>query len=432
MEGRLKLGTAKVDITPASPVPLAGFAQRSGSFRGIWHRLFAKIFFFESEFNREVKKAVVISADLIWWDTTRAKDLRQRIAKQWGVDESSIILHATHTHLGPQTSNRFVPSLGLMDLATVETIENTVLRGIGVAERDLEPVIVYRGFGECRIGVNRRRVVNKHVIMAPNPDGPIDPEVIVICFKRKDGSTKAIWMHYTCHPTCSAENYVSSEYPGVAEGILERRLDDRVIAAFFQGCCGDVRPGLVLGGAFVRGGKREIEVLGTILAKEVMKVLAQPMRMLRPVPLWSKQVTAELPTQVMPSRIYLQEKSDEPGVIGEWSRLLLAEPERIRASVPLELAYVQIAAGLGLLAMSAEVVVEYGLMIKKVSGGNVVPLPYSNGMIGYIPTARQIEEGGYESHDAAYYFGLPSPFAKMVEKRMTEAIRGLVREGGRS
>ena len=94
----------------------------------------------------------------------------------------------------------------------------------------------------------------------------------------------------------------------------------------------------------------------------------------------------------------------------------------------MKMALIRLAENLGFLTFNAEVVVEYGLFVKELSGGNVLPLAYSNGMIGYVTTEQQLEEGGYESREAFRYFGMPGPFAASTERRLRKAIRDLLNE----
>jgi glucosamine-6-phosphate deaminase len=87
-----------------------------------------------------------------------------------------------------------------------------------------------------------------------------------------------------------------------------------------------------------------------------------------------------------------------------------------------------LAGDLSFLAMNGEAVVEYGLFVKRRFAGKVLPLPYSNGMIGYVPTARQIGEGGYEARESIFYFGLPAPFASSLEHKIHNRLTELVEE----
>jgi hypothetical protein len=72
--------------------------------------------------------------------------------------------------------------------------------------------------------------------------------------------------------------------------------------------------------------------------------------------------------------------------------------------------------------MAAEVTTPYGLAIKARTGGATLPLPYSNGMVGYVITDDQLAHGGYEAVESALYFGLPSPFAPGIEETFAGAI----------
>lgn len=122
----------------------------------------------------------------------------------------------------------------------------------------------------------------------------------------------------------------------------------------------------------------------------------------------------------------LRQWEHEEGYLGEWSRLMLSEPSRLAPTIPLRLSFVQLAHGLAFIAMNGEVVVDYGLYVKELTKKQVLPLAYSNGMIGYVPTAKQLEEGGYESKDSFYYFGLPAPFSDELETRIKEGIRKII------
>jgi hypothetical protein len=428
MRTNLTLGTAKVDITPLRPVPLAGFMQRTGHFCGISRPLYARILFFEQEDTAEQKRsALLVSADIIWWGPEWIEGMRRRLAERWGIQESFVILHATHTHSAPQTSHRFTPSLGEPDPDYIEMLESRVFQGIEAAAGRLEPVFLERGRGKCHFGVHRRKFVDGRIDMLPNDSGPTDPEVNVVRFRTEDGRTKALLVHFTCHPTTTEDNFVSSEFPGVAMELIENGLGPDAVAAFLQGCCGDVRPALVREGQFYRGSEKEVRQLGCTLAKEVMRVLHQPMESLVSCNLTGKTVSIPLPFQELPTMAELEQARHQPSIAGEWGRLLLQEPERIRSSIPFEMTWLKLAEGLSLLAMNAEIVVEYGLFVKRQFAGAVLPVPYSNGMIGYVPTARQVAEGGYESQESFFYFGLPAPFDAAVETKICEAILNLVK-----
>lgn len=427
MTGKLLLGTAKTDITPPHPVPLSGFAHRQGNFDGIARRLYLRVWAFrQTDGEGRQRQFLLVQADLIWWGTERMDALYRKLKERWGLEREEVILHASHTHGGPQTTRLFVPALGPMDSDYVGWMEGQLLAGIGQAYAGLEPVTAAKGSGACRIGINRRKEVDGRIVMAPNPQGPIDPEVTVIRYTTEDNKVKGVMFHYTCHSTTTGDNRVTSEFPGAAMENIERELEDGAIASFLQGCCGDIRPALIEEDRFYRGTEEDIGRLGRQLSDEVFRVLGRPMNQLKQYSLASFAHIVELPFRRLPDAEELAAKAAEGEVWGDWSRLLREHPERNQPTIPLSLQIVRIADGLSFLTMNGEIVVEYGLFIKQFSSGTVLPLAYCNGMIGYIPTAIQVEEGGYEGGESAVYFGLPSAFHPSVEGRIKEAAASLV------
>jgi hypothetical protein len=428
MKPEIRLGTAKVEITPQKPIPLAGFADRKGNFERIEHPLYARIWFFEGGTIGKINRSVLVQADLIWFGPERLNDIVEAIGRNWNMDEAAVILHASHTHCGPQTSESFVPSLGDCDPEYVAFLEARILEGLELASRSMELVTVEKGVGECRIGIHRRKWEDGVITMAPNPDGPLDPVVTVIRFRTRRGTVKGVMFHYACHPTTTGNNIVSSEFPGVAMTHIENELGGGAQASFLQGCCGDIRPVLVKEGGFYRGVLEDVAYLGTILADEVLRILASPMEMLRPGTLSARQSVAVLPYESFPDPDELERTALEDGVVGEWSRLLLSGRSQADKAARLRLNAVEIAEGLVLLGMNAEIVSEYGIFIKEKFKGEVLPLPYSNGMLGYVPTAAQLAEGGYEAHTSGVYFGMPSHFHPSIEPIIYREIIGLFSE----
>lgn len=427
MKTTLLLGTAKVDITPSQPVPLAGFAHRTGLFEHIAHPLYTRIHCLSQTDESGLETtALLVSADLIWWGSDVAKKLIPELKARYGFQ--TVLLHATHTHSGPQTSSCFTDALGRPDPGYLKELEHKLLAGIEQALHNKEPVAMERGIGQCRIGVNRRKEIDEHIEMAPNIQGPVDSEVTVIRFRTRAGRTKGLFVHYTCHPTTTGDNEISSEYCGVAMDRIEQALGDDVVSAFLQGCCGDIRPELILDDTFYRGHRMEVDRFGSWLSEEVQRISSLPMIELTPVELKSRTIAVPLSFQTVPSVDELTIQADQKDIYGERARLLLRQPERLQDSIPLEMTRLDLAEGLSFVTFNAEMVVSYGLRVKEASQGTMLPMGYTNGMIGYVPTAEQLVQGGYESRDSVPYFGLPSPFAPQTESTIYSALSQLTGE----
>lgn len=382
----LKLGTAKVDITPQFAVPLAGYGFRSGPFDNVLTPLFARIFYVQAESGPPI---FLVSADVIWWGSDRVASVSEGIRRQSRALDAVVLLHGTHSHSGPQTAGTLSPLIGEVSSEWLETMEKAIIEGTGEAMRDCEEVTIARGSAECRIGVNRRLFVDGGIRMAPNPNGPIDPECTVIRFQAPSGRTKAVLVHFTCHPTTTGINSVNSEYCGVAMTSIEEQIGGGVVAGFLQGCCGDTRPALTREGEFYRGSFEDVRRFGSELSTVVFNVLDSTM---------------------------------EPCESGPCAADDLALPlffEGTEGSVALQMTRIYLGSNIGFITFNAEMVVRYGFLAKSLS---LLPVAYTGGMIGYVTTEQQLAEGGYESREAFRYFRMPAPFAASTEGRLVGAI----------
>jgi hypothetical protein len=369
-------------------VPLAGFAFRSGVFDHVLAPLSTRIFCFEPQSGPPV---ILITADLIWWGSDRVPSMKERIRRMPGAEDAAILLHATHNHSGPQTAGTLSPEIGEVSPGWLQTMEGAVINGVGEAMATCEQVNIARGSGECRIGIHRRRLIDGIIRMAPNPEGPIDPECTVIRFQKQTGGAKAVLVHYTCHPTTTAIDSINAEFCGAAMTAIEDQIGDGVVAGFLQGCCGDIRPALIRDDQFYRGEMEDVRRLGAELSHTALNVLASPMQACEAGPCTADEFTLPLFFE-----------NAEGG------------------SVALEMTRVMLSPQLSFFTFNAEMVVRYGFLAKQQA---LLPLAYTGGMIGYVTTAEQLAEGGYESREAFRYFGMPGPFAASTESRIRKIIR---------
>ncbi|MCQ6562397.1 neutral/alkaline non-lysosomal ceramidase N-terminal domain-containing protein [Paenibacillus mendelii] len=402
MELQLSVGTAKVDITPPFALPLAGFASRNNrKFETINSRLYVRTFYFQQCPSDGSKLlSLLVSADILFWSEELADQLRMRIERQWGIAVDAIILHATHTHSGPAISMRTV-GLGEPDPEYLAFLEQAVIQSVEQAIGDAEPVSIQMGKGVSEISVNRRKWDGNQIVLAPNVEGVTDPELRVYVFATSAGRRKGVLTHYACHPTLSDRNSVSSEFCGYAMEQLESRHDPLTVYAYLQGCCGDINP---VRPEFVGANQDVISIVGQRFADDVEAILSGELEWLEPNVLTGRRSIAVLPFAEIPE-----------------------QQGELRKQARFEITKLTIADGLTFIAMNGEMVVEYGLFLKSCSPG-LVPLAYSNGMIGYITTAKQLQEGGYEPIESVTYFGLPCPFDQAVEAEVKRQLMAIIDE----
>jgi hypothetical protein len=372
--------------------------------------------------------AVLVCADLLWWGPDVADELRGRIAAEHGIPAGAVLLHASHTHSGPQPGMTFSPLIGRADPDYLEFLCSTTQAAVAAAAADLEPITVARGRGRSDLALNRRLAHPGGGRGGPDPDGPIDPEVTVIDFSRADGSSKAVLAHFACHPVITADQLAGPDFPGVTRARLAERLGDRVVVGFLQGCCGDLDPNLTEDGRFVRGGDAELDRLGGALADVVGAVLDSGLQPVGELAIRTRTAVAELPLH-RPSLAMLAARRDEDGIWGDWSRHLLDQPELITEQQSLRLIMLELTEGLTLLGFDAELTVEYGLWLKHWSNGKVLPIPYTNGMIGYVVTAEQVRQGGYEPDDSYPYVYRSGRFTTGAEEIIRSTVAHLLADG---
>lgn len=420
---RLLVGAAEVDITPDRPIPLAGFAARSDvPFEGIDRRLFLQAFCF----SVGEEAALLVTADILWWPPERMDELRSMIVSRWPITEDHIILHASHTHGGPETSTAFTPYLGIADPTWVQFLFDQLLVAIDAAWRARQPASIERGRGTSHIGINRRMWRGDEVVTAADPEGVIDRELVVLRISSDAGAPIAVLVHHTCHPTTTGEPRVTPDFPGVMREEVNRISGENTVTGYLQGCAGDINPHVTRDRGKRRLWDADVELIGHQLAGDAARALTGSLEPIDVEHIRATRVTAMLPFRHVPTREELTAELSSPGVTGQWAKLLLDTPERLAPEIPMDLTQLSFGRDLGMLAMDGEVTTPYGLRIKELSGHNTLPVAYSNGMIGYVVTRQQVEEGGYEAESSAREYGLPSPFAPELDDRIQEAIEKLL------
>lgn len=405
------LGTDKTNITPLHPVELAGFSHRDGKTSEVFEPLYVKTFLLkqvDTDF-------LFVVADLIWWDSKIVDQLKKLIKEECNIPAHHICFHATHNHSGPQTSRRFSEKLGVPSLPYLAFLRKQVLLSVKNAQSNLVYVTPYIHRGKSDLGVNRRKKGKTHIEMKPNYNGSVDNDLTVISFLKDDDTTHAIWIHYACHPTTTDKNIISSEFPGICCNKLEENYPGCNVA-YFQGFCGDIRPGLIKGDRFYRGEIKDMLQVAARFLKDVHDVIHMKSQLCTVSSFNIQEI--KIPLSFDPSAIDHIPKELEK----EWELLV----KRINGDYELYVQYIQIGDQLSFISCNAEFVHAYGHFIKK-RNNTILPLGYSNGMVGYICTETQLAEGGYEAEESVFYFGYPAKLSVFMQQQIEQKLELLIR-----
>ncbi|WP_163543848.1 hypothetical protein [Occultella kanbiaonis] len=416
----LEVGFDRTDITPLGAVALAGFAAREGL--GPAGDVLAPLHVRALVLRSEGEPAVVlVTADLLWWGDDIVASLRSAFSARFGLSPQSLVLHATHTHSGPQVSRGMTPSLGIPDDAYLAWLEQQTLACIERAFATSTPVRVESARVDTGMTVDRRWARTAGEVAVSR----IDSDLTVVRLVGDDDATVALLVHFACHPVLHHGNAVTPDLAGTLADVLER--DTAPFVMYLQGCCGDVNPDRYdAEGEFANGGQADVEDFARRLADLARRAVADA------APAGSGAVSICRRSVVLP----LQERAPwqlitawaatGEGVRAEWARIMVADPARFARDPLLQLVRIDLTPDLALLGLSGEPVSHYGLFTRELSGGRCLPMGYTDGMTTYLVTRRHLQEGGYEPYEAPLYFGLPAPLSPAAEQVILDEIAALV------
>lgn len=421
----MQIGTSKLVITPEKPVPLAGFAFRKGVYEEVLEDIHARtIYFLDKDFE-----LVLVSADLIWFGKGIVEKIKEVCKEKYGLKPEQVLLHATHSHSGPQTGTEFTPSLGLPDEDYMSFFIDRIIEGIALAKSNTEEVEGYVNKTTWNLGINRRKKVDGRVEMVPNDKGLRDDLLIFIYFYLKGtNNMKAVICYGTCHPNILAENKISAEYTGIAMGKIEDYFNNETAAFFLQGFTGNIRPNIQKNGKFLRCTAKEVNEAAEYLYRIFLETIREDKTELKLNNLMMKEETVRVPLSKVPSEALLNSLIGNEDITGEWSRFLLEDKSRLCPYKDLIISCVRFGKELSFIFINGEVVNEYAVYAQSISTATVLSVGYTNGMIGYLPTEQQIIEGGYEPDESAFYFALPGKYDKELEKILKKKINELLNE----
>jgi len=430
--GNLKAGVARVDVTPPVGIPLGGFAGRIGPSQGVHDPLYAKAL----ALSDGDKTAILIVADILSLPRDLVEGVRASIQGITGLGKKDVMVAAIHTHSGPETLGI---SAGLDDpyiSAYMKVLERYLVGVAYMAWRNMTEARIGGGKGEAVIGFNRRKREN-----------PIDSEVGVIRVDDNEGNPLAVVVNYPCHAVVlGPENLlISADYPGYVNAVLERIKGPFFTSMFTNGAAGDINPLSSVGYA-CPGTFGDAERLGSIIAGEALKTLEQ-IETSGEAKIQTSSVThylsvgeppvAEAERYVRDAQqkvAELKEKGAEPNKIAQHKAVLqyyernlhlLREEKAKGMKVPLEVQVFRIN-DIALVVVPGEMFVEIGREIKAQSGvKNTFVIGYANGYIGYIPTLKAFEEGGYEP--TRFWWNRATPEAGKIIKASSLKQLGAMR-----
>lgn len=429
-EAEWQVGLAQIKITPEKPIFMAGYASRTKPFDKVAADLFVKAIMLE---DRAGQRALLVTSDVIGFHAAIADPMCQRISEKLGLKREQILISSAHTHTGPLLSLDATRHNGMTEGDVQRTIEytkqlqNKVVEVATRAAAKLEPAELSWGTGVVHFVMNRRQFTPNGVILGANPRGLADRSAPVLRIARPDGKLRAVLFGAAVHNTTlrSQHNDICGDYAGFAqEHVQERHASTQ--AMFMLGCAGDADP-------YPHGSMELAREHGAALGKEVCRVVETKLQPVRgPLRLTLDRVA--LPLQAPPPRTELEKQAAVKRGVQSWvAQQMLAvldRGEKLPTHYPCPLAVWQFGNDLTIVSLSGEVVVDYVPLLEKALGPNRLWLAaYCNDVFGYLPSARVLAEGGYETR--GLYHGGIGHFDPQAQDVVVDAVRTLAKKVGR-
>ncbi len=424
-----KAGLAAVKITPDEPVQMSGYASRTKPFEKVNDDLWAKALALE---DARGGRAVLVTSDLIGFRASIAEPICERISEKTGLKREQILLNSTHTHSAPTLSldanaREGFPAEDAQRTAAytkglMEKVVDLAVRALG----KMEPARLSWGTGVATFVMNRREPTPRGVILGVNARGPADRSVPVLRVEGADGKLRGVLFGCACHNTTLTEKnmLLSGDYAGFAVRNVEGE-NPGVQAMMMLGCAGDANP-------YPRGTIENARDHGAQLGKEVSRVLGLKLQPVRgPLKVFLERVPIPLEEPAPKEELEKVAKSG-PGYRQPIARVQLQrleKGEKAPAHYTAPVALWQFGEDLTMVGLAGEVVVDYVRFCEEALGPlNLWVAAYTNDVFGYLPSARVIEEGGYETRGTFSGGGFFSPKA---QEAVIQAVRTMAEKAGR-
>lgn len=442
----LRAGAATSNITPPlGTIIVGGFAPYPAEH--IHDELHARCLVLD---DGKTRLALVV-CDLLGLHRSLSIEARRLIEKETGIPPQNVLISATHTHSAGTAlgSNRYSGEQELDEYQ--KFVARRITDGVRRASNLLRPAEVAFTKVDIPEEVHNRRWFMREGSVPPNPfgktekvrtnppvrspdlvepAGPIDPTVSIIALREPNGRLISAYCAYSLHYVGgTGPKHVSSDYYGMFCESLKRRqeegdADPPFVAMMANGTSGDINNIDRLNPRSSRVPYERMREVAENVAGKVQKVLSE-------IDSWQSKVTLDARAR----ELELKWREIEPELL-EWAKTVEAQAPRVPggdipvgAKFSTERSWVQRLSYAGRVQILAEAKNPARVPVQALRIGDIVigtspcetfaeiglefkkrsPAPKSfmvslaHGYMGYLPTPRHFELGGYETWPGTNY-----------------------------
>jgi len=282
----LKVGFARVDVTPDVPVKLAGYGAAffSDDFcrwsTGVHDPLYAHAMALEDRVGSVV---ILIVLDNVGTITNEIVRIQDGVSRELGIDARDVVVCSTHTHHGPDTVGIWgvivPPETGRQEDAIDRMVQGAVRAGVDAWKARVPASLKYGVAEESRVHFNK-------VFLDPNRT--LDSTLTVLAAYDAQGCIIGSVMNWAAHPTLMPEGntLISSDYPGGYYRYMTEKLGG--IHMFVNGAIGASVQAIAPENGWLKwllqsASWEDVEDMGRLLGEDVVALLADGIPVADPV-----------------------------------------------------------------------------------------------------------------------------------------------------
>jgi hypothetical protein len=400
--GGFRASVVKIDITPAVPKMLLGYAARksTGVHDHIFHRIVA--------LDDGVKQFFLVSSDICVMSPSEYDHVALLLKNQLGIDPLDFWWSLTHTHSAPEVGVPGLPEIFMgdrykheVDTAYTSMVERSLINGIIEAREKLVRAKLGVGWGFSKANINRRAWdIDGKAIGGMNPDGPVDRKIGLMRLDKEDGTPIALIANYAMHGTVLGPT--NMEISADAQGIVSEYVEQKtgVPLLFINGAAGNLAP---IYSVYPNPKAGHLGQFRVLIGDKILEANKRISSSVDSIKLFTGAITIETPRKA---------NLDWPSYLDKYNKVTKAGDNLVRVPVR----FLKINQDVAIWSAPLELFCEISNGIRERS-----PFPftfyygYTNGWLGYLPSEKEWKHGGYEVEGV-------SPFTISVEKDFTEPI----------
>jgi hypothetical protein len=439
----LTAGVARTCLTPFWGVELTGWGYY---IERRWQRVHDDLHATALVLDDGHHQALLLTLDLMVIDAAFTQRTRERIQAATGLPRESVLLTCSHSHNAPAAG-------GLLGVGECDPFyEDWASRQAATAA-----ILAWQGRVPACMSTARANVVG-HSYNRTRPAGVVDSNLTTLKIETREGCPLAFVVNFGAHPTLTTDWRpfdVSRDLPGEVCDLIEQALPG-VKALYVQGACGDVNflreyidperhhePARLLASMALET-QVEFETMHSERIAFASEIARLPTRRWRPDEIHRDREEAERRLQTRdasgwrdsigrsmtnrPDDMVKRHGGDEVKAVMamarfhvEWTDRILQDMETRPEVLETEVQTLRLG-DLYITSNSSEFFSPFALDVRRRSAvPELMVACYSNGRIGYLPDAHDIQARSYAGYQSPKYCN-QFPFTEESGPAMCEAM----------